>query len=228
MPTKEVVLSHLDRNELIAVAARLDCCDGNGMKKSEIAYIIRRSSRDKIGSALSFCLPRARLLDISSILGIAIKGRRSKRDLAETLFAKSTDRKGPRRRPDGRLMVIRRSTRELPKNKKSKSSIRADTVPAANGQLGGTRGSCTSGSTEELTRQLGELKKQVAKLMKDKTEEKRHRNIRLAVAPKGGVSLYGLRRFPITLYLNEWNVVLGMSAEILAFLRDHDGELVKK
>jgi hypothetical protein len=42
------------------------------------------------------------------------------------------------------------------------------------------------------------------------------------------VSLYGIRRVPITFYLEEWNRILEMSEEIRTFLREHDGELAKK
>ena len=48
------------------------------------------------------------------------------------------------------------------------------------------------------------------------------------LSAKGGVSLYGIRRFPITFYLEEWNQILDMSDEIRTFLGDHEGELTRK
>jgi hypothetical protein len=43
---------------------------------------------------------------------------------------------------------------------------------------------------------------------------KERRGTRLQVSEKGGVSLYGLRRFPITFYREEWERILGMADEI--------------
>jgi len=52
--------------------------------------------------------------------------------------------------------------------------------------------------------------------------------LRLQVSAKGGVSLYGIRRFPITFYKEEWETVLAMADEIRAFLEQHAGELKRK
>jgi hypothetical protein len=52
--------------------------------------------------------------------------------------------------------------------------------------------------------------------------------LRLQVSAKGGVSLYGIRRFPVTFYVEEWQKILGMGDEIQAFMREHDGELKRK
>lgn len=54
------------------------------------------------------------------------------------------------------------------------------------------------------------------------------KELRLAVSQKGGASLYGIRRFPITFYKEEWERILGMADEIRAFLIEHDGELKTK
>lgn len=47
----------------------------------------------------------------------------------------------------------------------------------------------------------------------------------LRVSEKGGVSVYGLGRFPVTLYKEQWLRLLDMADEIRAFIRDHEGEL---
>lgn len=52
--------------------------------------------------------------------------------------------------------------------------------------------------------------------------------LELRVSQKGAVSLYGLRRFPVTFYTDEWTRILDMGDEIRAFLTEHDGELKKK
>ena len=59
-----------------------------------------------------------------------------------------------------------------------------------------------------------------------KTKEKK--GLRLQVSQKGGVSLYGIRRFPITFYADEWDTVLGMSDPIRAFIAENEGQLKKK
>jgi hypothetical protein len=50
----------------------------------------------------------------------------------------------------------------------------------------------------------------------------------IRVSEKGGVSVYGLGRFPVTLYKEQWAKLLDMADDIRAFIRDHDGELKAK
>jgi hypothetical protein len=52
--------------------------------------------------------------------------------------------------------------------------------------------------------------------------------ISLKVSEKGGVSVYGLGRFPVTLYKEQWAKLLDMADEIRAFLKEHDSELKTK
>ena len=47
----------------------------------------------------------------------------------------------------------------------------------------------------------------------------------LRVSAKGGVSVYGLGRFPVTLYQEQWQRLLAMADDIRAFIRDHQAEL---
>jgi hypothetical protein len=54
------------------------------------------------------------------------------------------------------------------------------------------------------------------------------RGVSLRVSEKGGVSVYGLGRFPVTLYKEQWLRLLDMADEIRAFIRDHDAELKTK
>jgi hypothetical protein len=48
------------------------------------------------------------------------------------------------------------------------------------------------------------------------------------VSEKGGLSVYGLGRFPVTLYKEQWVKLLDLSDEIRAFLKSHDAELKSK
>ena len=50
----------------------------------------------------------------------------------------------------------------------------------------------------------------------------------IRVSEKGGVSIYGLGRFPVTLYKEQWGRLLDMADEIRAFIREHDAELKTK
>ena len=50
----------------------------------------------------------------------------------------------------------------------------------------------------------------------------------LKVSEKGGVSLYGMGRFPVTLYKEQWLRILASAAEIEAFIRENDSKLKAK
>jgi hypothetical protein len=54
------------------------------------------------------------------------------------------------------------------------------------------------------------------------------RGAHLRVSDKGGVSVYGLGRFPVTLYKEQWVRLLDMADEIRSFIREHEGELKTK
>jgi len=54
------------------------------------------------------------------------------------------------------------------------------------------------------------------------------RGVSLKVSEKGGVSVYGLGRFPVTLYKEQWTKLLDMTDEIRAFIRDNDANLKAK
>ena len=52
--------------------------------------------------------------------------------------------------------------------------------------------------------------------------------ISLKVSEKGGVSVYGLGRFPVTLYKEQWTKLLDMAEDIRSFIHEHDTELKTK
>lgn len=54
------------------------------------------------------------------------------------------------------------------------------------------------------------------------------RPAQLKVSDKGGVSVYGLGRFPVTLYKEQWLRLLDMADEIRAFIRENDARLKSK
>jgi len=76
---------------------------------------------------------------------------------------------------------------------------------------------------EELRRELERLRAENEAL-----KSRDRRGLRLQVSEKGGVSLYGIRRFPVTFYKEEWEKILGMEQEIRAFMSGHEKELKTK
>ena len=50
----------------------------------------------------------------------------------------------------------------------------------------------------------------------------------LKVSEKGALSVYGLGRFPVTLYREQWEKLLAASDSIRQFIADNDGSLKKK
>lgn len=87
-----------------------------------------------------------------------------------------------------------------------------------------------SENDEDLKRQLEEMKraKEEAEAQLAAEKAKQTRAVYLKVSEKGGASLYGIRRFPITFYVEEWKRILDMEPEIRSFLKAHEGELATK
>jgi len=54
------------------------------------------------------------------------------------------------------------------------------------------------------------------------------RALSLRVSEKGAISLYGLRRFPVTFYVDEWEKILGMADEIRRFAGENADALKRK
>ena len=76
---------------------------------------------------------------------------------------------------------------------------------------------------DNLKSELERLKSENARL-----KSERGRTVSLKVSEKGGVSVYGLGRFPVTLYKEQWTKLLAMTDEIRAFIKEHDAELKAK
>ena len=54
------------------------------------------------------------------------------------------------------------------------------------------------------------------------------RGMTIKVSEKGGVSVYGLGRFPVTLYKEQWLKLLDMADELRAFIADNAASLKTK
>jgi hypothetical protein len=72
-----------------------------------------------------------------------------------------------------------------------------------------------------------ELQAEIARLKaeNERLKDQRTNRVALKVSEKGGVSVYGLGRFPVTLYKEQWMKLLEMADDIRAFIRAHDAEL---
>ena len=76
---------------------------------------------------------------------------------------------------------------------------------------------------EDLKAELERLKAENERL-----KSQRGRSVSLKVSEKGGVSVYGLGRFPVTLYKEQWTKLLAMAEEIRDFIKEHHAELKAK
>jgi hypothetical protein len=75
----------------------------------------------------------------------------------------------------------------------------------------------TEPTKEELLARIAELEKQ--------SGSKRKGNLEFRVGEKGGVSVYGLGRFPVTLYYEQWIRLLGVSDDLRNFLEENKSRL---
>jgi len=73
-----------------------------------------------------------------------------------------------------------------------------------------------------------ELKAKLAQLEKEVETKKRSGDLIFKVGEKGGVSVYGLGRFPVTLYYEQWNRLLGAADDIRQFMEENKSKLKLK
>ena len=59
-------------------------------------------------------------------------------------------------------------------------------------------------------------------------KKRSEKGLSLKVSQKGGVSVYGLGRFPVTLYKEQWEKLLDMSEDIRAFMLENEPQLKTK
>jgi hypothetical protein len=78
-------------------------------------------------------------------------------------------------------------------------------------------------SDEEMKAELERLRAENERLKK-----RSERTVSLKVSEKGGVSVYGLGRFPVTLYKEQWAKLLDMADDIRSFIAENEGKLKTK
>ena len=79
--------------------------------------------------------------------------------------------------------------------------------------------------SEDLAKEVERLKAENEKL---KSGGKQNASISFKVSQKGAVSAYGLGRFPVTLYKEQWQRLLKEKEDLLQFIEDNDSELKVK
>jgi len=78
-------------------------------------------------------------------------------------------------------------------------------------------------SDDELKNELERLRNENAALKKGAAT-----GVTMKVSEKGGLSVYGMGRFPVTLYKEQWLKLLDMSDDIRAFIAANEGKLKTK
>ena len=76
---------------------------------------------------------------------------------------------------------------------------------------------------EDIRSELERLKAE-----NDRLKRTASRGVTLKVSEKGGVSVYGLGRFPVTLYKEQWIKLLDMADELRDFITENDERLKSK
>jgi len=79
-------------------------------------------------------------------------------------------------------------------------------------------------SDENLRAELEKLKAENEALKKTKKPG----TLSMKVSEKGALSVYGMGRFPVTLYKEQWLKLLGIADDIQKFISEHDRELKTK
>ena len=78
-------------------------------------------------------------------------------------------------------------------------------------------------SDEEVRKELEETKKKLAAL-----QQRGAKGITFKVSEKGGLSVYGLGRFPVTLYKEQWLKLLALADDLHAFIAENTVKLKTK
>ena len=75
-------------------------------------------------------------------------------------------------------------------------------------------------SDEDMKAELERLRAENQKL-----KQRGVRGVSMKVSEKGGISVYGLGRFPVTLYKEQWERLLDMADDIRGFIQENAGKL---
>ena len=74
----------------------------------------------------------------------------------------------------------------------------------------------------------GEIGADEASKLLDEADQQKRGSLYCKVSQKGAISVYGLQRMPVTLYVEQWERLLDFGDEIRKFAGEHEGELKRK
>jgi len=88
----------------------------------------------------------------------------------------------------------------------------------------------TAVTKEEILAKVasGEVPVEEASKLLEKADQAKRGALYCKASEKGGISVYGLQRMPVTLYVEQWQRLLDFSEEIRQFMKEHDSELKRK
>ncbi len=78
-------------------------------------------------------------------------------------------------------------------------------------------------SDDDMKAELERLRAENSRL-----KQRGSKGVSMKVSEKGGVSVYGLGRFPVTLYKEQWEKLLDMADDIRGFIQENAGKLKVK
>ena len=116
--------------------------------------------------------------------------------------------------PSGLRLLVLRAKHRLPVPTLDRRSRR---------QIVHRQNSGNAMSDEQIKAELERLRRENAALKKGASS-----GIRMKVSEKGAVSIYGMGRFPVTLYKEQWLKLLDMADDIRAFIAANEGQLKAK
>ena len=82
-------------------------------------------------------------------------------------------------------------------------------------------------TNEEMRAKVEEMQTKIAEL-EGKLQSSQTKRLSLKVSTKGGVSVYGLGRFPVSLYSSQWERLISFVPDIQAFLHENAAQLATK
>ncbi len=78
-------------------------------------------------------------------------------------------------------------------------------------------------SAEDLQKEIERLRAE-----NDSLKKAPSKGLSFKVSEKGAVSVYGMGRFPVTLYKEQWIRLLAMKEDLLSFIQENDSKLKTK
>ena len=74
----------------------------------------------------------------------------------------------------------------------------------------------------------GEISVEEASKLLEKADQAKKGSLYCKVSEKGAVSVYGLQRMPVTLYLERWERLLDFADQLRQFMKEHEAQLKRK